>query len=118
MVHHLAEVVVAAVVEIGRVEICVEQCGGLEQAARADVVLQMVDEGARRQVTAGAAQVRVAGERLGKERLAPAFRLARALVEPAARAELRVGQKVDLLDVGNDGVEDRRRRLRPRELVD
>src|SRR5262249_42098824 len=63
MIDHLFEAVVAAVVEIWRVEIRIQQGRRLIEAARADVVLQMIDEGARRYVAAGAAQVRIVRKR-------------------------------------------------------
>ena len=64
MRHHLIVAVEAAVVKIRRVEIGVAQRRRLEQAAGADVVLLVIDEGGRRNVTAGAAQAGIVRERL------------------------------------------------------
>ncbi len=77
------------------------------EAARADVVLLIVDERARRRVTAGAAEIRIMRKRLCEQRFAAALRLACGVVEPAAGAELEIGQEVDLQDVSHDGVEQR-----------
>src|SRR5262249_42841961 len=48
--------VVAAVMEVRRVEIPIEQGRSLEQAARSDVVLHMIDKGAGRLMAARATQ--------------------------------------------------------------
>jgi len=39
-------------------------------------------------------------------------------LEQAAAADPRVGQEIDVVNVGDDAIEDRRRRLGPGELVD
>lgn len=115
---HLVVSGVAPVMEIRRVEIGVEQGRRLEQAARADIVLAMVDESAGWHMAGGAAHGGVARERLAEQRLAPACGDARALGEAALGPELRIGQEVDILDVSDERVENARGRLGSGELAD
>ncbi len=118
MRHHLLEGVVTAVVKVGRVEVRVHQGRSLEQSARSHVVLPMIDEGARGYVATGAAQGGIVGKRFPEQDLAATLGLARMRGELAGRAEARVRQEIDVLDIGDDRVDNRGRRLRARELAD
>src|SRR5262249_35989708 len=118
MLDHLVEGLVAAVMEIRRVEIRIEQGRRLEEAARADVMLDMINEGARRLMATGTAQSRIVRKWLCKQRLAAALRVGCGVDEASACAELEVGQEIDLHDIGRERVEQRGRWLRPGKFVD
>ena len=81
-------------------------------------MLLVIDEGARRNMAAGAAQRRIVRERLCEQRFAAALRFADLADQPPAGTETGIGQEIDVLDIGDDGIEDDRRRLGPGELVD
>ena len=66
MVHHLRIARIPSVVKIGRVEIGVQQGRRLEQAARADIMLPVIDERSERLMTSGTAQGGVVREALVK----------------------------------------------------
>ena len=90
----------------------------LEQAARADVMLPVIDEGSGRNMAGGAAQARIMRERLCEQRFAAAFGVADPADQPPGRTKTRIRQEIDVLDVGDDGVENGGRRLGSGELVD
>jgi hypothetical protein len=118
MPHNLRIVVKSAVVEVGCVEIGVKQRRGLHEAAGADVMPQMIGESAGRDVTSGTAEMRLVRERLEKQRLAAAFGVTRLGSKAAAGLDLRIWKKIDVVDVGHQGVEDGGTRLRAGKLVD
>lgn len=57
-------------------------------------------------------------KRFGKQRLAAAGGVARLCCKTPARPKQRIRQKIDVLDIGHDPVEHRRRRFGTSELVD
>jgi len=109
MRHHLIVTVVAAVMEIRRVEIAVAQRRRLEEAARADIVLLVIDECGRRNMTAGAAQVRIVRERFFKNSASP--RRSASLICPSIARRDRAPDWAENRCRGhraNDGVENDR----------
>ncbi len=117
MPDHFLVALEAPIVEIRCVEIGIEQRRRLEEAARAHIVLPVIDEGRRWHVATGATQPRIVRERLVEQGLAAGLgRVVR--MQPASEAETVVGEKVDVLDIGDERIEDARRRLRSRKLVD
>src|SRR6202012_2739216 len=118
VIDHLAIAVEAAVVKIRPVEICVQQGRRLIQASRSNIVLLVIDKCRRRNVTAGAAQRRIVRKGLIEEHFAAPFRLTRRAVQFAARSEARVGQEIDVLDIGNHGIKYYGRRFRTGEFRD
>ena len=118
MRHHLIVAVEAAVVEIRRVEIGVAQRRRLEKTARANVMLLVIDEDAGGNMTAGAAQARIVRKRLHEQRFAATLQFADLSDQSAAGTKAGIGQEVDILDIGDDGIEGNRGRFRPGKLVD
>src|ERR1700691_1801510 len=102
MPHHLAVIVETAIVEIRRVEIGVAKRRRLEKSAGTDVMLLMIDECARRNVTTGTAQIRIVWKRLLEQRFAATLGFVDVPDHSAARAETGIRQEVDVLDVSND----------------
>jgi hypothetical protein len=90
--------------EIGRVEIGIEQRRGFEQAPRADIVLTMIDKGCGRRMAAGAAETRLVWERSLEQRLAAELRFVGCL-HPTGGPKMPIVEKVDVLDIGDDGIE-------------
>ncbi|GCC46949.1 hypothetical protein chiPu_0031163, partial [Chiloscyllium punctatum] len=118
MLDHLLIRIVAAVVEVRCIEIGVQQGRGLHQPARSDVVTHLVVESSPRNVTAGAAQLGLLRERLEEQRLATVLGHACLRAEPAAGRDLRIGEEVDVVDIGDEAVENLVARPRPGKLVD
>jgi len=79
---------------------------------------QMIGESAGRDVTSGTAEMRLVRKRLEKQRLAAAFGVARLRGKAAAGRDLRIWKKIDVVDVGYQGVEDGGIRLGSGKLVD
>src|ERR1700749_756369 len=118
MGYHLIVGVETAVVKIGCVEIGIAKRRCLEQSPRAHVMLPVIEKGSRRYMAAGAAHGGIMWKRLGEQRFAATFRLVNRSDQPAAGTQARIGQKVDILDIGDDSVEDGRGRLGACELID
>jgi hypothetical protein len=118
MTHHLIVGIVPAIVEIGRIEVRVHQRRGLEQPSGPDTVPPLIDETARWDVALRATELRIVREWLKKQRFAATLGVVRPRAQPPAGGEVQVGQEIDVLDIGNDGVEDGRGRLGTVEFVD
>ena len=118
VIHHRIEIGKSPVVEIGGAEIGIQQARRLEDAAAADVMEQAIG---KKRVRAMAARAGF-GAHLGigaiENRLAASGWRIRPCAQQAGRAELLIGEEIDLLHVGRDGIEQAPRRLRPGELVD
>ena len=69
-------------------------------------------------MAAGATELRIVRERFEEQRLSSLLAVHRQCRQAAARTEIRIDQEVDVLDVNDDGVEDRGRRLRACKLAD
>src|SRR5215469_2426564 len=78
----------------------------------------MIDEGARRNVAGSATERGVMWERALEEGFAAFFCVAEWAHKLAARAEPAVGQEIDVLDISDQRVQHRRRRLRAGEFID
>src|ERR1700759_3062036 len=113
MRNDLIVIVETAVVKIWRIEIGIAQSRRLEQTTRADVVRLVIAEQARRRMAPGTAQACVVRKRLGEQRLAAALGLADRANQSPTGTQAWIGQKIDVLDIGDDGIENFRRRLGP-----
>src|SRR6201992_3193463 len=69
-------------------------------------------------MTASTAQTWIVRERLCEQRLAAPFGLVDLPSQPAAGSQAGIGQKIDVMDVGDDGIDNDRRRFGTGELVD
>ena len=118
MFHHPLVGGKASIVEVRSIEIGVEQCRRLEEPARANVVLLMVDKSRGGNMAAGAAEARIMRKRLGEECLAAPRGLARLHCQPPTRAEPRIGEEIDILDVDDHSIENCGGGLGSGELVD
>src|SRR5262245_44614329 len=118
MRYHLIITVVSAVMEIRAVEIGVQKGWRLDQPARPNIMLQMVDESSRRDVACGATKRRLTAKRLEKKCLATPFSVAGLRREPTALIKPWVGQEIDVQNIGNQGIENRWCGLGTGKLVD
>jgi hypothetical protein len=108
---------VAPVVEIGRGRVGVEQGRRVEQAVRADVVAPPVDEGGGG-MWHEAQLCRPCPRSCGGTSASPRRAAASPVRRARRRGELRVGDELELVHVGDQRVEDQRRRLGAGELAD
>src|SRR6516225_8795853 len=81
-------------------------------------MLPMIDKSGRGQMAAGTTEPWIVRERLGKQYFAASFGGARLRRQPPRRSETRIRQEIDVLNVDDDSVEQRRRGLGAAELVD
>src|ERR1700742_3559941 len=81
-------------------------------------MLPVIDEGSRRYMASGTAHARIMRKWLCEQRFAATFGFVNRSDEPATGTETWIGQKVDILDIGDDGVEDGWGRLGACELID
>jgi hypothetical protein len=118
MPDHLIIGVVPPIVKVGWVEIGVQQGRRLLKPAGADIVLAMIDKSRRRHMATGAAERGILRKRLAEQRLAAACGSARLRRQPPSRAETWVRQKIDVLDIDDNSIEQGRGGLRARKLGD
>src|ERR1700676_3944530 len=102
MTYHLRIARVSAGVKVGRVEIGIQQGRCLEQTARADIVLAVIDERSKWLMASGAAQGRVVREGLVKKCLAMFFRFTHRSCDLADRTKPAIGHKIDVFYIRDD----------------